>query len=62
MKQYKLTVPPTMEMGSYSTVMTEEPGETKAQVALWIYNNARAHDGLHPLKRMPNGTEYTLIE
>ena len=62
MKQYKLTVPPTMEMGSYSTVITKDHGETKAEVALWIYNNARAHDGLPPLKRMPNGTKYTPIE
>lgn len=62
MKQYQLTVPPTLEMGSYSTIMTEGPEETKAKTALWIYNNARVHDGLSPLNRMPKGTKYIPID
>lgn len=62
MKQYQVTVPSTMEMGSYSVTVTEDYGETKAEVALWHYNSARDHDGLSPLKRMPNGTKYVEIE
>ncbi|MCK4665859.1 hypothetical protein KAU33_03875 [Candidatus Dependentiae bacterium] len=58
MKQYEVTVPPTMEMGSHSMTVTEDHGETKAEAALWYYNSARDHDGLPPLKRMPNGTKY----
>ena len=57
MAKYKVTVPPTMEQGSYKTVVSDDC-ETKAAAALWDYNSARAHDGLEPIKRMPNGTEY----
>lgn len=57
---YKVTVPPTDEMGSYSARVSDDY-ETKAAAALWDYNSARAHDGLEPLKRMPRGTVYTKI-
>lgn len=55
-----IKVPPTMEMGSYGTwvILRKNSGETVAQSALWDYNSARAHDGLPPLKRMPQGTKY----
>lgn len=52
---YKVIVPPTMEQGSYTTTATSKPD------ALWYYNSARDHDGLRPLKRMPKGTKYILI-
>ena len=57
----KVTVPPTMEQGSYSTIVDSSGRfgtESIAQKALWDYNSARAHDGLSPLKRMPKGTKY----
>jgi hypothetical protein len=54
----KFTVPPTSEMGSYSGTCSASYSETLAQSALWDYNNARAHDGLPPLRRMPAGTQY----
>ncbi len=56
--KYKVTVPPTMEQGSYTTIVTDSYRETKAQAALWDYNSARDHDGLPPLKKMPRGTKY----
>jgi len=55
-KLYKVTVPPTMEQGSYTT-----KAYSRAD-ALWDYNSCRAHDGLPPLARMPNGTVYELIK
>ena len=60
MARYKVTVPPTMEMGSYSTVVSDKH-QSKEKDALWDYNSARSHDGLRPLKRMPNGTRYKKI-
>ena len=55
---YLVKVPPTMEMGSYSTKVTGAYTQSKEKEALWDYNSARAHDGLRKLKRMPNGTKY----
>lgn len=45
-------------MGSYQSTASASYFETLAQSALWDYNNARAHDGLPPLRRMPAGTVY----
>jgi hypothetical protein len=57
--KYTVTVPPTMEQGSYKTIVKSGRSETLAQQALWDYNSARAHDGLPPVSRMPAGTRYT---
>ncbi len=64
MTNFKITVPPTTEQGSYSTIVSAAGkfGMTAAQEALWDYNSARAHDGLPPLKRMPKGTKYQSIK
>jgi len=51
--KYMVKVPPTMEQGSYSCKAIDRKD------ALWKYNSARAHDGLEPIERMPNGTRYT---
>lgn len=54
-KLYRLQVPSTWQMGSYG--ITIRGVENKAQAksyALESYNSARAHDGLEPLKRLPN--------
>ena len=59
MATYKVYVPPTDDMGSYTTIVANTQWETKEQQALWDYNNAREHDGLEPLSRMPRGTKYT---
>ncbi len=59
--RYKITVPPTDEQGSYTTIATSGRTETIRQQALWAYNSARAHDGLDPIKRMPAGTKYAPI-
>jgi hypothetical protein len=48
-------------MGSYSTVASESLMETKEENALWAYNDSRAHDGLGPLKELPYGTTFTVI-
>ena len=55
---YKFTVPPTREVGSYSGTCSPSIGETYRQNALWDYNTVRARDGHPPLKRMPAGTNY----
>jgi len=60
MATYKVTVPPTMEQGSYSTIARDGYGQTFRAAALWDYNSCRAHDGLTPLERMPKGTLYEL--
>lgn len=64
MAQFKVTVPPTWEQGSYTTIVSDNGryGETIAKQALWDYNSARRHDGLPPLKRMPNGTKYRRLK
>ena len=59
MVKYKVTVPPTMEQGSYTTIVS---GLNYRKDALQDYNSCRAHDGLPPLQRMPAGTAYTRIK
>lgn len=58
---YKFTVPPTHDVGSYSSTCKAGYLETYRQDALRDYNHARAHDGLPPLSRMPRGTEYRAL-
>ena len=58
MTKYKVTVPPTMEQGSYTTIVSGGFRQTVAQAALQDYNSCRAHDGLPPIRRMPAGTKY----
>lgn len=53
---FKVGVPPTDEQGSYTML-----ARSRAD-ALWHYNSVRAHDGLEPLLRMPNGTVYMRIK
>ena len=52
----KVIVPPTMEVGSYSTFVSGNKEFRKE--ALQDYNSARSHDGLPPLRKMPKGTKY----
>lgn len=54
---YRFTVQPTHDVGSYS-------GRCSSRAdALSDYNSCRAHDGLPPLRRLPDGTQYTpLVE
>lgn len=61
MARFKVTVPPTMEQGSYVTVVSDGFRQTAAQAALQDYNSARAHDGLPPIRRMPAGTKYVRL-
>lgn len=59
--KYRVTVPPTRDVGSYTTVVGSGGhygSESVAARALWDYNSCRAHDGLPPLRRMPAGTVY----
>ncbi len=58
MARYRVTVPPTMEQGSYVTDVSDGYHQTIAQAALQDYNGCRAHDGLPPISRMPRGTKY----
>jgi len=55
--KYKVSVPRTRGVGSYSSIVANKV-TSKEKNALWIYNSAREHDGLPPLKRMPKGTKY----
>ena len=45
-------------MGSYSGNCRSAYRQTYRKDALQTYNHARAHDGLEPLKRMPQGVKY----
>lgn len=58
MAKYIVTVPPTMDQGSYKFNVSDAC-QTVAKDALQDYNSSRARDGQEPLKRMPNGTAYT---
>ncbi len=60
MKTYTVSVPPTMEQGSFKATAKAIYNETMRQNALLQYNSARAHDCQIPLKRMPRGTTYKL--
>lgn len=62
MAKVKVTVPPTMEQGSYSTIVSDGYYQTIPQAALQDYNGCRAHDGLPPISRMPAGTKYTRMK
>lgn len=56
--QYRVTVPFQDDMGSISPFTATSSGsESARQNALWHINNMRSHDGLEPLKRLPNGTK-----
>lgn len=56
--KYIVKVPPTAEVGSYTTTTSTGGRESYRAKALWDYNSCRAHDGLAPVKRMPAGTAY----
>jgi hypothetical protein len=56
MKNYRITVPPTREQGSFSVRVGAANKREATAAALWSYNSARGHDGQPPLKRMPRGT------
>lgn len=58
MDKYRVLVPPTMNMGSYRTIVDDDGYLSKERQALNDYNMVRAYDNLPPLKRMPNGTKY----
>jgi len=57
-KYWKVTVPPTRDMSEFKTNARESTLETKEENALWDYNHARAHDGLRPLKNLPDKTKF----
>jgi len=59
--KYRVTVPPTHDMGSYSAVCRDIKHHTYQEDALIDYNISRQHDDLPPLKRMPCGTVYTPV-
>ena len=59
MAKYRVNVPPTMKIGSFTAIVSNEFDDTYKKDALWQYNSAREHDNLPPVKRMPKGTKYT---
>lgn len=56
--KYIVKVPPTAEVGSYTTTVSTGGRESYRAKALWDYNSCRAHDGLAPVQCMPAGTAY----
>jgi hypothetical protein len=60
--KYTVNVPPTCNQGSYKTIVSGSTYQTKEDEALQDYNSCREHDGLPPIKAMPNGTIYTPIK
>ena len=62
MKQiYKVVVPPTSKMGSFTVNATASTNETFFENALWHYNKAREHDGLLPIQALPKGTTWVML-
>ena len=63
MAQFKVTFNFIHDMGSVMPIIaTGSPMETVEENALWQLNNMREHDGLSPLKRLPNGCKISRIE
>ena len=58
---FQVNVPPTTEQGSAHFYAHGSKYEPMTKNALSTYNSMRAHDGLPPVPRMPNGTKYTRL-
>jgi hypothetical protein len=56
MPKIEFAIPPTRRQGSCTIIGTSSLMETAYQNALWQYNSMRAHDGLPPVNRLPEGT------
>ena len=61
MAKFKVTVPPTKDVGSYSCIVSAGWNTNIKQEALCDYNSCRAHDCLPAVKRMPKGTKYVFL-
>lgn len=59
--KYTAKFPITRNMSPISYVVNNSPMETKEEMALWYYNKSREHDGLNPLKSLPNGVKFEKI-
>ena len=59
--RFEVKVPSTEEMGSYIAIV-DNKYQSAAKEALNDYNNMREYDGLPPVTRMPNGTQYLAVE
>ena len=56
--KYRVYFPLTRDMSRVDYVITPTNMQTKEEQALWYYNNSRDHDGLPPLRKLPNGTRF----
>lgn len=59
--KYRVHFPLTFMVSACSDIVRETRHETKEELALWHYNRRREHDGLPPIKRLPEGTRFELI-
>lgn len=57
-RYYEVRIPPTSTMSSYFTNAKGSNRETVRENALWHYNSARDHDGLPPVRRLPQKTKF----
>ena len=63
MAQYKVIFPFIPDMGTIcDLIVTPSQIETSREQALWHLNNTRAHDGLKPLRRLPNGVKFERVK
>lgn len=61
MDTYKVTFPATNDLGSFTeNNIFASFMESEEDNALWHYNKAREHDGLPPVKELPEGTKFEL--
>ena len=61
--RYKAIIPFIDDMGSVSPInCSSSLMETKEENLLWDLNSMRQHDGLKPLKKIPNGVKFIKIE
>ena len=61
MKKFNAKFPISQYMSPISYIVIPTAMETKEEQALWNYNNSRNHDGLAPLRKLPNGVVFTEI-
>lgn len=61
-QRFKAKFPVTAMMSPIDYVVREYTLTSKEEDALSCYNHSRAHDGLRPLKHLPEGVTFTPIQ
>lgn len=61
--KYRAIIPFIPSMGSVSPIICNHSAyESKEENLLWELNKMREHDGLRPLKNIPQGVKWEYVE